>query len=249
MRIKPLLIVSAAAAAIALPAIAQVVAQTAPAANQFPNGGIGAVQPQPQPSATSPALSSDNSGAGDETAVEEIAPVQLQPSEARSAADRISRLGATRSAASGQARSRRAGPRKQPLGRCERRLPVDFNAADGRADRFEVGAYRTSRHSARKGGGAARCKPDRLGCRARLAAPAHGRSGRRAHARRRCRYGSLHSENGAGRCPVRACECRRCSIVSDRKRHSEIRPADCSVRPGNVRRFGRRFRDRVAADR
>ena len=55
MRTKPLLIVSAAALAVALPAVAQQLAQTQPqppAANQYPNGGIGATQPRPltQPS-------------------------------------------------------------------------------------------------------------------------------------------------------------------------------------------------------
>jgi hypothetical protein len=76
MRIKPLLIASAAVA-IALPAIAQHAAQTQPA-NQYPNGGIGATQPQPQ-AQPSDSLGSDTSGGGDETAVEEVSPVSLQP--------------------------------------------------------------------------------------------------------------------------------------------------------------------------
>jgi hypothetical protein len=76
MRIKPLLIASAAVA-IALPAIAQQVTQTQPA-NQYPNGGIGATQPQPQAEPSS-SLGSDLSGGGDETAVEEVSPVSLQP--------------------------------------------------------------------------------------------------------------------------------------------------------------------------
>lgn len=73
MRIK-LLLVASAVVAIALPAIAQQVAQSA---NQYPNGGIGAAQPQPQ---TQPS-SSDLSGGGDETAVEEVSPVNLQPTQ------------------------------------------------------------------------------------------------------------------------------------------------------------------------
>lgn len=73
MRIK-LPLVASAVVAIALPAIAQQVAQSA---NQYPNGGIGAAQPQPQ---TQPS-SSDLSGGGDETAVEEVSPVNLQPTQ------------------------------------------------------------------------------------------------------------------------------------------------------------------------
>ena len=75
MRIKPFLIASAAFA-IALPAIAQQVAQTPPA-NQYPGGGIGATQPQPQPQ---PSTATDNVGGGaDETAVEVVSPTNLRP--------------------------------------------------------------------------------------------------------------------------------------------------------------------------
>ena len=81
MRNKPLLVASAAlAVAIALPAIAQQVAQSQPAptpANQYPNGGIGATQPQP--STTPSTIPEDNSAGADETAVEEVAPATLQP--------------------------------------------------------------------------------------------------------------------------------------------------------------------------
>jgi hypothetical protein len=81
MRIKPALIASAALA-IALPAIAQQVAQSQPTptpANQYPNGGIGATQPQPQPSTAPSTATDDVSGGGaDETAVEEVAPANLQ---------------------------------------------------------------------------------------------------------------------------------------------------------------------------
>jgi hypothetical protein len=77
MRIKRLLIGSAAVA-IALPAIAQQIAQTQPA-NQYATGGVGGVQAQPQ---TQPStLGSDLSGGGDETAVEEVSPVNLQPTQ------------------------------------------------------------------------------------------------------------------------------------------------------------------------
>lgn len=75
MRIKALLIASAALA-IAIPAIAQQLSQ----ANQYPNGGIGATQPQPQ-SQPATSLGSDLSGGGDETAVEEVSPINLQPSQ------------------------------------------------------------------------------------------------------------------------------------------------------------------------
>jgi hypothetical protein len=77
MRIKPWLIASAAAAAIALPALAQQAAQpqpqpTTPPANQYPGGGIGAQLPaavQPAPS----------SGGGDESAVEVVNQANLMP--------------------------------------------------------------------------------------------------------------------------------------------------------------------------
>jgi hypothetical protein len=78
MRTK-LLLVASIGFAIALPAIAQQVAQTQPApANQYPNGGIGASQPAPEAS-PSTALSTDTSGGGDETAVEEVSASNLQP--------------------------------------------------------------------------------------------------------------------------------------------------------------------------
>lgn len=77
MRTRTLLI-AAAAVAIAIPAIAQQLAQTQPpAANQYPNGGIGAVQPQPQAQpSTAP---TDVGGGADETAIEEVNPVNLAP--------------------------------------------------------------------------------------------------------------------------------------------------------------------------
>jgi len=75
MLTKPVLIASAAALAIALPALAQQVAQTQPppATSSTPNPTAG---PVPQPS-TAP--SADTSGAGDETAIEEVSPASLQP--------------------------------------------------------------------------------------------------------------------------------------------------------------------------
>jgi hypothetical protein len=82
MRTKPLLIASAALA-IALPAVAQQVAQiqgapaTPPAANQYPNGGIGATQPQP--SAAPATAATAPSGGADETAIEVVTPVNLAP--------------------------------------------------------------------------------------------------------------------------------------------------------------------------
>jgi hypothetical protein len=75
MRIKPVLIASAAIA-IALPAIAQQVAQSQPPANQYPNGGIGATQP---PLSTSP--SGSDADAITEGGVQEISPVSLQPTQ------------------------------------------------------------------------------------------------------------------------------------------------------------------------
>ena len=86
MRTKALLIASAVLA-IALPAIAQQTAQPQPAppANRYPGGGIGARQPQPRPQpqaqaqpqpSTAPLTSG---GDADETAIEEVAPVNLPP--------------------------------------------------------------------------------------------------------------------------------------------------------------------------
>lgn len=85
MRIKPVLIASAAVI-VALPAIAQQAAQPQPT-NQYPGGGIGATQPQPQPqpqkqpSETSSSATADASGGGgaDESAVEEVARLNLPP--------------------------------------------------------------------------------------------------------------------------------------------------------------------------
>jgi hypothetical protein len=85
MRTKPLLIVSAAALAIALPAVAQQLAQTQPqpAANQYPNGGIGATQPRPQtqPSTAPSSAGDDLSGGADETGVDEVNSANLQPTQ------------------------------------------------------------------------------------------------------------------------------------------------------------------------
>jgi hypothetical protein len=69
------LLVAVAVLAIAIPAIAQ------QAANQYPNGGIGATQPQPQaqPATSAPSATGDLSAGPDEGAVEEISPAQLQP--------------------------------------------------------------------------------------------------------------------------------------------------------------------------
>ncbi|HLO20768.1 MAG TPA: hypothetical protein VK192_09785 [Sphingomicrobium sp.] len=82
MRIKPILVASAAVA-IALPAIAQQVAQTQPAANQYPNGGLGATQPQPQSTqSAAPSSFGPNPSAGaDESAVEVVTQTNLQPAQ------------------------------------------------------------------------------------------------------------------------------------------------------------------------
>jgi hypothetical protein len=80
MRIKPVLIASGAALAIAIPAVAQQVAQSQPTpANQYPNGGIGATQPQPAPSTAPTTANEDLSAGADETAVEEVSPPTVQP--------------------------------------------------------------------------------------------------------------------------------------------------------------------------
>ena len=79
MRIKPYLIASAAMLAIALPAIAQQTARTQPppATNPNPSPASGPA-PEAQPS-TAP--SADTSGGGDETAIEEVSPLNLQPAQ------------------------------------------------------------------------------------------------------------------------------------------------------------------------
>jgi hypothetical protein len=78
MRTKSLL-VACAALALALPAIAQQMAQTQPASpTQYPSGGIGATQPQSQTSAT--AL--NPAGGADESAVEVVTTqANLQPTQ------------------------------------------------------------------------------------------------------------------------------------------------------------------------
>ena len=83
MAAKPLSIVAACVLAVGLPAVAQQMAQTQPppAANRYPNGGIGATQPQQPPEASS-AAAADNSAGADETAVEEVSPANLQPAQA-----------------------------------------------------------------------------------------------------------------------------------------------------------------------
>jgi hypothetical protein len=75
MRIKPLLVASAALA-MALPAVAQQLAQAQPGPpNQYPGGGIGAQQPQPS---TAPV---NLGGAADDSAVEVVTQTNLQPSQ------------------------------------------------------------------------------------------------------------------------------------------------------------------------
>jgi hypothetical protein len=83
MRTK-LILIATAAFAIGLPAIAQQVGEAQPVpANQYPNGGIGATQPQAQPqSSSAPSTEgSDSSGGSDETAVEEVSPANLAPAQ------------------------------------------------------------------------------------------------------------------------------------------------------------------------
>jgi hypothetical protein len=81
MHIKSILIASAAVV-IALPAIAQEAAQMQPA-NQYPSGGIGATQTQPQaqPPASSSSLDPTASTGADETAVEVVNSTNLQPAQ------------------------------------------------------------------------------------------------------------------------------------------------------------------------
>jgi hypothetical protein len=80
MRIKPLLIASAALA-LALPALAQQqpAEPATPPANQYPSGGIGGTQPQPSTAPSSSSATSAGGGA-DESAVEEVSALNPQPS-------------------------------------------------------------------------------------------------------------------------------------------------------------------------
>ena len=79
MRIKTLLIASAAVA-IALPALAQQLVQAQPPpSNQYPGGGIGGARPQPQPSSQPDRSNVDLGGGADESAVEVVMPTNLLP--------------------------------------------------------------------------------------------------------------------------------------------------------------------------
>jgi hypothetical protein len=74
MRIKTLLIASAALAVAALPALAQQATQPAPAANQYPNNSIGPTIGQPSAAPASTAIAGT-----DESAVEEVGALNLPP--------------------------------------------------------------------------------------------------------------------------------------------------------------------------
>src|SRR4051812_27303508 len=190
MRIKPLLIASAALA-IALPALAQQAAQPAP---------------QPRPSTppltqapSNPATPTPQPGylaaPSDESAVEEIANLQLAPPpppveypsyarrdpwtvgalpptqvgldadpwgaasggggggdrhpppRAAAAAGRIPKLRPPRPVDRRRVAPDAGRARCRPVGRGERRVPVDADAADGHSDRFTLGAYRAARRA------------------------------------------------------------------------------------------------------
>lgn len=83
MRIKPLMIGSAVALAIALPAVAQQLAQGQASPGASIQNSIGPSQPQSRPAASSApsANGEDLSGGADETAVEEVSPATLQPQQ------------------------------------------------------------------------------------------------------------------------------------------------------------------------
>lgn len=83
MRIKALMIGSAVALAIAIPAVAQQLAQAQPSAGTANQNGTGASPAQSQPAASSApsATGEDLSGGADETAVEEVSPASLQPQQ------------------------------------------------------------------------------------------------------------------------------------------------------------------------
>ena len=166
MRIKPLLIASAAAGACAAgarPASARSAGAGA-AANQYPNNSIGPTVGAARHRARE---HRGSAGAGRERG---------RGSQRRSTCRRRRRRSNIRA---GRAATRGPSACSIPaamglgadaVGRCERRLPVDADAADGHADRVALGAYRAARRAARQGARAARRQSGRLGRRARLAA-------------------------------------------------------------------------------
>lgn len=84
MRIKAVLVLSAAAAALALPALAQQAApppqpaSATPPANQYPNNSIGPTVGQPSPNQPSAATQAPDSGT-DDSAIEEVSQLNLAP--------------------------------------------------------------------------------------------------------------------------------------------------------------------------
>ena len=194
MRIKPLLIASAAVA-LSLPVLAQQAPQPTPAPATGP-ARLPANTVAPATAQQTPTQATGGETSSDETAVEEVANLNLPPSpppvEYPGWARRDPRI-----VGSFRPRARRSW--SESVGRGQRRFPVDPDAADGCADRLAVGAHRVEGRASRQGARAARREPGRLGGRARVAPPAVGRSRCRADACRRSRYRPLHPQDGAGR--------------------------------------------------
>ena len=103
--------------------------------------------------------------------------------------------GATRGSSAASIRSGKASAPTPGAGRAARFLSTLMRRMYD-ADRVTLGAYRASRCAAGQGARAARRQSGRLGGRARLAAPAPGRSRRGADAGRRSRHRPLHAEDG-----------------------------------------------------
>ena len=230
MRIKPLLI-ARRRCALALPALAQQAAQPRqPAARGIARPG------RSRDAGNVPRRGAASTGGGRERG---------RGSQSRSTCRRRRRRsniragrGAIRGSSERSTRPRRA--RRRPVGRGERRVPVDPDAADGHADRVALGAYRASRRVARQGARAAQRQSGRLGRRARLAAAAHGRGGRRADARRRRRYRPVHAQDGS------RSRCRARSPTPTRRPCARSRTASANMTRG-IRSWSRRCARRLPA--
>ena len=141
-----------------------------------------------------------------------------------------------RAARSALCRDARSGSRRNRLaavGRGERQVARNIDAADGHAVRLALGAYRPAQCAAGQG-----CQPvgrqsGRLGGGARLAVASDGRGRRGAAADRQRRYRSLHAEDEPGRAAVGAGQQRSFGDV----------PAGSGTGQAGAARFGAGRRD------
>ena len=210
MRIKPLLI-AAAAIALALPALAQEVAQTAAGARRR----AAFRRTAPAPCASAAATGRDTRwrrAARRKRGRRGRRPLNCLRRRRRS--NIPAGRGAIRGVV-GQLNPAELGLGADPWGAASGAFLSTPDAADGHAARLALGAYRAPRRAARQGARAAQRQSRRLGRRARLAAASHGRSGRGADAGRRGRHRPVHAEDGPGRGAERAREWRSAGAVPD----------------------------------